>query len=1105
MADNLTLALTVKADLDRAVKNFKLLQAEMQRTATAGNTVGRDGRSGAQGLNELGKSADQAANKLGKTRAGVESISKQLALLKKQVVGLAALSKISLGLAGIANTADEYKNYQARINLVSRSNREAKGTFKELMQIADDTGQLFNASAELYTRTYRALGDKANSAELLQFTKTIQQATVVSGANATEAGAAIIQLSQGLASGTLRGEEFNSVAEQMPIILEILQKSLGKTRGELRKMAEAGELTPQLIIGAMKEARDEVQRQYDAMPHTIGRAINELSNAWLQFIGQTDKAVPVISLVAGAISALAKNLDELGTVMLIVAGAAAGRYLSNMTKLAIETVKSNTATAVSTRSLIARAQIEANAAKAAYAMAVATEREAIATERLALANRNLATAKASATASGIGQSLLTLAGGKLGLAITAITGLYLAYEYLKNKEEELEAQYQQTSNAIQSNIDKTQGLIEARTKLGELGGFTDRVMQVDANKKIIEDAKKDLDELIARRDELLHQNMMSDLGGFINTDEINKINEQISNLEKHLKELGDSNVDLANIVKEQYKAAFDEAIAAGGELAEKLKALGGPDVQEAQDLLRDVIKKNEGVLQEMQGELTKLESKLNGELVDATLTAAQKLEQFRDRAIEAARRAGDSGKLLQPLIDGLNRVIDLQNKVDDAKASKDNATRLKQLQAEAEKSKLDARGKRDYDINHHQWDNDEQRNQALAYSAQIAAGESYRKAQSKTKKTKTKEYDAAEKNQALNIQYLRLTGQEVKANLTDIEGRYNKLIAEFTKHSNVDGINLIKKILPLEQAKAQVDGVQNEINRLYQNQSTQEQRIQAQVQVGLISHFEGQQQLKALYAETVAELEKQIPVLEKLAQMPGAQGEAARNSLENMKLKIAELKTAGNELEKAFKEGLTQGIQSSLMGLANGTMTLKDAVKNLAITILNAMTQIAAQQLAMQASSAIGGWLGFAGSAASAAGGTVAAATGGHIRGPGTSTSDSIPARLSDGEFVVRAAMVSRYGVDFLHAINRGQLGKYASGGLVSSPDMPSYREPSLSDSLRDGRAGSQVIASPVNIQQTLAVDSAELFTAGLKTNEGIKAVITMLRANKQTVKDALN
>ena len=348
---------------------------------------------------------------------------------------------------------------------------------------------------------------------------------------------------------------------------------------------------------------------------------------------------------------------------------------------------------------------------------------------------------------------------------------------------------------------------------------------------------------------------------------------------------------------------------------------------------------------------------------------------------------------------------------------------------------------------------------------------------------------------------MRLTGQEVKANLADIEGRYNKLIAEFTKHSNVDGINLIKKILPLEQAKAQVDGVQNEINRLYQNQSTQEQRIQAQVQVGLISHFEGQERLKAVYAATVTELEKQIPVLEKLAQMPGAQGQAAATMLEDMKLKIAELKTAGDELTKAFKEGLTQGIQTSLMGLAQGTMTLKDAVKNLALTIINAMAQIAAQQLALQASNAITGWLGLAGGAAGA---SVTAATGGYIRGPGTGTSDSIPARLSDGEYVVRAAMVSHYGVDFLHALNRGQLRKFAQGGLVSTPRVPSYPEPGLSETLREGGQLAQVVASPVNIQQTLAVDSAELFTAGINTDAGSRAVMTFIRANRETLKQEL-
>lgn len=81
------------------------------------------------------------------------------------------------------------------------------------------------------------------------------------------------------------------------------------------------------------------------------------------------------------------------------------------------------------------------------------------------------------------------------------------------------------------------------------------------------------------------------------------------------------------------------------------------------------------------------------------------------------------------------------------------------------------------DIKHRNWDSEEQRNQALAYSAQIEAGEKTKKS---ARSSKTK-YDATDKNLALNVQYLLLTGQEVKANLTDIEGRYNKLLAEFTK------------------------------------------------------------------------------------------------------------------------------------------------------------------------------------------------------------------------------------------------------------------------------------------------------------------------------------
>ena len=1097
-ADTLTLAMRIKADVDAAVRNFKQFKTEITGVGTASDRLSAQGKAGAQGLSVLDTVTGQLNNKLKQTKAELNGVSQQLNGFKSQLLGFTAIAGVSLGAKSILLDADAMTSYQARIKLVSRTNNEAKGTFRELMDISNETGNAFKSTAELYTRVYRALGDKANSAELLQFTRTLQQMVVVSGALPEEAKYAIIQLSQGLASGTLRGEEFNSVAEQMPILSEVLQKSLGKTRAELRKMAEDGELTPQIILSATKEAAAEIEKQYESMPLTIGRAGAHFGNAWTEYLNKTDNAISLTATVAAAISGLANNLDLFGNVALVVAAVAASRFVAGMVQSAAAMARNAAVTAASNNALVARAAIEVKAAQASVAMAASTDRATLATERLTLANRNLAVAMRAATFSGLGQSLLALAGGPIGLAITAIFGLYAAYEYIKGKEAELDAQYQQTANSIQSNIEKTEALIHARQELGEIGGFSERASQVETNNKAIEDAKKELDELIKRRDEL-QQRMMSDsFGGFVDLDKLNEANVRIKVLTATTDELSEKTGELADINQAQLTAAFNAAMEAGGEFAERLKNLGGLGAAETQEELKKAIKSAEEQMQSMSGELTQTEKKLRNELTQATMTATEQLENMKQAFIALSKQAGNAASEMDPFIARINMMIDLNKQIEQAKQNKKNESWLDRLKDRAATAGMGTAQKIMYDAEKEGL-NDEQRKLAAQYAAKIEAGE---KAKKSARSSKTK-YDATDKNLALNVQYLRLTGQEVKANLTDIEGRYSKLLAEFTKHSNVDGINLIKKILPLEQAKAQVDGVQNEINRLYQNQSSQEQRIQAQVQVGLISHLEGQQQLKALYGSTVAELEKQIPVLEKLAQMPGAQGEAAKNSLEDMKIKIAELKNAGNDLEKTFKEGLTEGLQTSIVGLAKGTMTLRDAVLNLANTIINAMINIAAQQLAMQAASATSGWWGAIAGAFSS--GTVAAATGGYIRGPGTSTSDSIPARLSNGEFVVKADSVAHYGVGFMHAINRRQLRSFSQGGPVSVPPVPSYSEPGLSDSLRDGRTGAQVVASPVNIQQTLVVDSAELFTAGLNTNEGEKAVITMLRANKQTVKDVLN
>ncbi|MFC0945377.1 tape measure protein [Pasteurella multocida] len=1108
---NLTLALKIKADLNNALNNFKALETELQRTGKSAGALGAKSGIGAKGLDNLGKQADSVTNKLGKTRAGIESISRQLARLQHFSTGLIGINIGASGIQSLFNTADAYNNYEARIRLVSRSNKEAQGTFRELMQIANDTGQLFEATAELYTRVYRSMGSNANNAEILQFTKTIQQALVVSGAGAQEAKAALIQLSQGLASGTLRGEEFNSVAEQAPVILEILQKSLGKTRGELRKMAEDGKLTPQLILAATKEAQEQIQAQYDQMPKTISRAVNELSNAWLQFIGQADNASSASSLIASSISALASSLDELSTIAIVVSTALGVRLLAALTKKTIAYIQEQGAATKSTLATRAKAQIDVMAARSAHIAAVkelelarakdagyasskrltlAMQTEEAASKKLALAKGALAKAEASAgLASRIGSGALAFVGGGFGAAVLATLGLIAVYQYLKAKEEELEAQYNQTLSSIQSHIDKTEELIEARQRLGEIGGFSDRMAQLESNKKTLDDAQKELELLKAKRAEIQEINQISGFG-LADSSKLDEYNKKIQELENQINKLTTNTKSLGEITETQLNAAFDAAIEQGGALAEKLREIGDANAKEAVELLTPVIKDAEEQMKSASSELDEINVKLGKELVNVTQTAKEQLLSLGEKFMAMARDAGLSGQVLDTFNKKLEENLQLIDQIEQAKQDKKSADYLEGLRDRAATGNLSTSGKIKYD-NRKRGLKGKDLEEADALAIQIEKDENARK--SKNKKSK---YDADAKNLELNIQYLRLTGQEVKANLTDIEGRYNKLLAEFQKAGNVKGIDLINKVLPLEKAKVQIDGVQAEVNRLFQNQSAQEQRIQSQVQTGLISHLEGQRQLKEVYAQTVAEIEKQLPLLEKLSQMPGAQGEQARNMLEQMKLKITELKTAGNDLEKAFKDGLTQGIQSSLMGLAQGTMTLRDAIKNLALTIVNSMAQIAAQQLAMQATSAIGGLFG-------AVGGVVTAATGGYITGPGTGTSDSIPARLSNGEYVIRAASVSRYGVDFLHAINRGQLRKYSTGGLVSMPKVSTSKEPGLTQAMQNN-GGMHAVASPVHIQQTLAVDSAELFTAGINTHAGEQAVLTVIRANKQTLKEEL-
>ena len=479
-----------------------------------------------------------------------------------------------------------------------------------------------------------------------------------------------------------------------------------------------------------------------------------------------------------------------------------------------------------------------------------------------------------------------------------------------------------------------------------------------------------------------------------------------------------------------------------------------------------------------------------------------------------------------------------------------------------------------YEINEGQYKNASQseKDRAIALAKQIDA-------KNAAKNNKSAPSLKNDKNNLALQQQLNELLLGTKATDTTVEQWYNNLLTQFKKSGNKEGIDLIDQILPLKKAEANLNEITAKIQQAQSRQSTKEQSIQAQVTSGLITQVEAQRQLVELHKQTAQELENYLPILQAMTDLPGQAGENAQKSLATLQLQIAELNKTTDALTSAFQHGLQTGIQSSLDSLARGTFELKDALLNLAQSILSSMAQVASKSLADMAmnglsnlgnslfgtatdaavdnanaaaaaglmetaiatSTATGAGLigesismsagigsetisasmvtaGTAAgeiisaamiAAASANAGSsafgaaaVAAATGGYISGPGTSTSDSIPARLSNGEFVVNAASVKKYGIDYLHAINTGRAHHYASGGLVSNVSSP--KAPNIYDENSTSRTANQSQSAPV-IQQTLVLDSGEMMQSGISSVAGSRAMMTWIRANSQTLKQELS
>lgn len=227
---------------------------------------------------------------------------------------VAAMAAVGVGLSvqGLAQAADSYTNLSTRINIATKESGNFEQAISGVHQIALSTNSNLTTTADLFTRLNTVTKDMGMSQQqALDLTKTVTQAIQIGGGSAEAADAAVTQFIQAMQGGVLRGEEFNSIMEGGYGLAEALAKGLGVTTGELRKMAEAGELSAERVIKAVSSQAESVQKTYDQFPTTISNALQRISTSWEILIGQMDQASGTSSQVAQWLTMLADNIQNL--------------------------------------------------------------------------------------------------------------------------------------------------------------------------------------------------------------------------------------------------------------------------------------------------------------------------------------------------------------------------------------------------------------------------------------------------------------------------------------------------------------------------------------------------------------------------------------------------------------------------------------------------------------------------------------------------------------------------------------------------------------------------------------------------------------------------
>lgn len=307
LVDGMTAPLrSIHRAMNLALNSFESMQAASGRAVDT-----RAFQTAREELARMGAQLEEVENQTRRTGGAAES-------MKSKFMHAAAAVSAALSIKNIIGLADAMTQTEARLNLITGDLEKTAALQDQIMASANRSRASYQSTADAVAKMGIMAKDAFNNTdELVAFTELINKQFTIAGASVAGQEAAMLQLTQAMASGVLRGEELNSIFEQAPTIIQTIADHLGVSVGEIRAMAAEGQITAQVVKEAMLGSAKEINDQFNDMPYTFAQVWTMMQNILLEAFG------PLIQVIGAGAQWIYENWAAIEPVLVGVATAVA--------------------------------------------------------------------------------------------------------------------------------------------------------------------------------------------------------------------------------------------------------------------------------------------------------------------------------------------------------------------------------------------------------------------------------------------------------------------------------------------------------------------------------------------------------------------------------------------------------------------------------------------------------------------------------------------------------------------------------------------------------------------------------------------------------------